>query len=247
MNKNNLFFTKAISGSAVEDIVSQIETAIMTEKLSPGDKLPSERELQVQFGTGRGTIREALRTLKQKDLLEIKKGPRGGAFIKIAEVRNISESLFIFLKQKKISAVKLIEFRESIDKSIVSLAVSSSTTEAKSNLYEKAEFLKIICMGDHPDQELISKTDRELNIMLASMSHNPLFEWVMNAVQIGFSSYDYALYEKSYYRKLIAENWVETVFSIKEGDIVKALSCIGYHYTLLRKCIGERDLLGKKM
>ena len=237
----NLVFKQAETGRAAEDIALQIEAAIINRQLLPGDKLPSERDLQVQFGTGRGVVREAIMTLKQKDLIEVKKGSRGGAFVKEAEVTKLSESLSLFLKQKDISPEMLIEFRESIDETITILAVSRSVKEEKKALYEKALEFKKTTSHEEPDIDQIGETDRQLNIMLARMARNPLFEWIMRAVQLGFSSYDYALYEKEYYRKLTIDNWTNTTREIKEGEPMKALSYIGYHYSLLRKCIEEKN------
>ncbi|NIQ94115.1 MAG: FadR family transcriptional regulator, partial [Desulfuromonadales bacterium] len=68
----------------------------------------------------RGVVREALRALKQKGLIEIRKGARGGAFVKHIEVANVSESLALFLKLNRVSPEHLIEFRESVDQTITS-------------------------------------------------------------------------------------------------------------------------------
>ena len=86
-------FVPVQAGRASEEIALQIEAAIMDGRLSPGERLPSEREMQSQFGTGRGVIREAIKILKQKGLLEVKKGAKGGAYIRHLDVDNVSESL----------------------------------------------------------------------------------------------------------------------------------------------------------
>jgi len=234
-------FKLAQPGRAVEDVSLQVEAAIMSGTFLPGDKLPSERELQVHFGTGRGVIREALRILKQKDLVEVKKGSKGGAFVKEADVANASASLSLFLKQKKIDPEQLIVFRESIDKTITMLAIGQGSAEEKNHLYEKSLEFRTLLSGEDLNMDLIGETDRELNILLANMSKNPLFVWIMQATQLGFSSYDYALYEEEHYRKLTVNNWTDTAREIKNGEIMKALSYVGYHYSLLRKCINEKN------
>lgn len=235
-------FKRAMHGRAVEDISLQIEAAIINKDFLPGEKLPSERELQLQFGTGRGVVREALKILKQKDLIETKKGARGGAFVKEAEVGKISESLSLFLKQKQIDPEKLIEFRESIDQTITVLAISKGSLNEKQELYEKALELSNMILSENLDMNLIGETDRYLNILLSKMTKNPLFIWIMEAVQFGFSSYDYALYEKENFRMLTADNWKNTAFEILNGEPMKALSYIGYHYCLLRQCINENKI-----
>ncbi|MFD0654722.1 FadR/GntR family transcriptional regulator [Streptomyces malaysiensis subsp. malaysiensis] len=71
---------KAVSSSRVSQvIVEQIRRLLKEERLQPGDRLPSERELCVQFGVSRVTIREALRILEANGLVEIRVGARGGA------------------------------------------------------------------------------------------------------------------------------------------------------------------------
>jgi len=49
-----------------EQIVQQIEQSIVEGKLSPGDQLPTERELAQQFGVSRTAVREAVKTLTEK-------------------------------------------------------------------------------------------------------------------------------------------------------------------------------------
>ena len=63
-----------------ESIVRQIEEAIYSGDVAPGERLPSERELVVQFGVSRASVREALRDLQSSGLLRSRPGdPVGGA------------------------------------------------------------------------------------------------------------------------------------------------------------------------
>lgn len=59
-----------------EDVASGLEAMIRDGALSPGDALPSERELTVQFGVGRTAVREALFHLRKMGLIELKSGER---------------------------------------------------------------------------------------------------------------------------------------------------------------------------
>src|SRR2546421_4807243 len=59
---------------AFEDIIVQLEDAIMDGRLGPGDRLPPERELADVFGVSRTSLREALRALESIGVLEAKRG-----------------------------------------------------------------------------------------------------------------------------------------------------------------------------
>ena len=227
------------SGRASEDIALNLEAAIIEGRIKPGERLPSEREMQVQFGTGRGVVREAIKILKQKGLLEVRKGVKGGAFVRQLEMANVSESLALFIKQNPIEPEKLIEFRESMDRTITLLAISRGTPAEKAQLVEKSKLFEERLREVDPDLFLTAELDRELNLMFGRMAHSPLFEWVMDALQMGFSSHDIALYEDSAYREKAAANWFDTARAIADGEPMRALACIGRHYALLRQCIDE--------
>lgn len=234
-------FTPAQVGRAGEDVALQIEAAILNEKIKPGEGLPSERELQVQFQTGRGVIREAMRALKQKGLIEIRKGAKGGAYVKQIDVANVSESLALFLKQQHIGLDHIAEFRESIDRTITLLAVARADAAEKQMLVAEVEKLHACLEQPEPDMEALGEIDRELNVRLAKMTRNPVFEWIMQAVQLGFSSQDYALYDDPDYRQKTVQNWAETARHIAADEPLRALSSIGAHYAMLQRCVEESD------
>lgn len=234
-------FLPVQAGRASEEVALQIEAAIVDGRLSPGERLPSEREMQQQFGTGRGVVRESIKILQQKGLLEVKKGAKGGAYVRQMDVGNISESLALFLKQHAVEPEKLIEFRESLDRTITQLAITHATRAEKEGLLKEALRLEAMLREEEPDLIATSELDRELNVTLAHMARNPLFEWVMRALQMGFSSHDYALYEDPIYRERAAANWSDTARAIAEGQLMRALAFIGHHYVLLRQCIDRRN------
>lgn len=240
IDAQNLFMPVKM-GRATEEIALQVEAAIMDGRLAPGERLPSERDMQAQFGTGRGVVREAIKILKQKGLLEVKKGAKGGAYVREIGVDNVSESLTLFLKQHPFDPEKLIEFRESMDRSITELAIARAESSEKEELYRGARKLEAMLRDSAPDLNEAGELDRKLNIMLARMARNPLFEWVMHALQMGFSSHDYALYEDPVYREKAAANWSDTARAIAAGEPMRALSFIGHHYVLLRQCVEERN------
>ncbi|MFN2268894.1 MAG: hypothetical protein ABR533_11515, partial [Desulfonatronovibrio sp.] len=87
--------------------------------------------------------------------------------------------------------------------------------------------------------ESLAELDKELNILFAQMTKNPIFEWIMRAIQLGFSSMDNALYEDAEYRDYAVKNWQHTAKELAALDPIKAKSYISYHYMILREKVSQ--------
>ncbi|HET7089445.1 MAG TPA: FadR/GntR family transcriptional regulator [Anaerolineae bacterium] len=122
-------FRKVQAVRASKDVVAQVEQAIFSGRLSPGDRLPSERELAEQFGLSRITVRDALRILESNGLIEIKVGASGGAFVREPNFDPLRNSLSSMLKFKKASILELAEARKVIETATAELATQRATPE----------------------------------------------------------------------------------------------------------------------
>ncbi|MCP2361288.1 DNA-binding FadR family transcriptional regulator [Nonomuraea thailandensis] len=69
------------AGNAFEETVERLLQAIKLGVVPPGHKLPPERELAVQLGISRVTLREAIRALSDAGYLDVRRGRYGGAFV----------------------------------------------------------------------------------------------------------------------------------------------------------------------
>ena len=96
-------FQKSNQHRVFQDLVNQIEGAILDGRLKVGDKLPPQRELVEMFQTSRASLREALRVLEQKGLIDIKLGVSGGAVIKAVDTEPVTESLALLIQHQKVS------------------------------------------------------------------------------------------------------------------------------------------------
>lgn len=124
----NPTFSPVSTHRVSEAIFEQIRDKILKGALKPNDRLPSERELIVQFGRSRPTIREALRMLERSGLVEINPGSRG-AIIKEISARTVSQPLEGMVLQKRVSPLDLYEFRMVNEKANVQWAVERHTAE----------------------------------------------------------------------------------------------------------------------
>jgi DNA-binding FadR family transcriptional regulator len=233
-------FTPVTGEKVSEEIVGQIEAAIVSGHLRPGHGLPSERELQSRFEASRGAIREAIRILRQKGLIETRKGAQGGHYIKEIEIGQASEHLALMVRQKQLPLSKLLQFRYGVDQAILCLAVKEATEAECRQMAALADQLLGLCQTDAPDMAAISKADRDINLCLVEMTHNPFYEWVMRTIQLSFGSYDHVLYEDPQTRLEVGINWRHTADALMEGDIQKAMQWFGHWYVLLERRLLER-------
>ncbi len=165
-----------------EDVVHQIQEAILQGRLKTGAKLPAERQLREVFQISRGTLREALRTLEQKGLLAIKTGVRGGAIVRSVDTKLVSESLDLLMRYQKISLRELAEFREAVEGLVAAQAARMATREDLSILHS---FLRVIeghlASADF-DWEAIITEDNRFHLHLARMTRNRIFESVAQTI-----------------------------------------------------------------
>src|SRR6202051_3664927 len=79
-----------------EQIVQQVEDSILSGQLKPGDQLPAERELAQRFGVSRTAVCEAVKTLREKGLVEAYSGR--GTFVTNGTSQAFRQSLDLMIR-----------------------------------------------------------------------------------------------------------------------------------------------------
>jgi branched-chain amino acid transport system substrate-binding protein len=118
----------------VQRIIETLKTEIMDGGIPTGGRLPSERELQVKHRAGRGTIREALKTMEGMGIIKIRKGRGGGAFVTREASLLTSCRLYDLPQAGEDSAILFCGFRRMLEPGMAKLAA----------LYRSEEDLKDI-------------------------------------------------------------------------------------------------------
>ena len=118
-----------------EQIVQQIEDSIFKGALNAGDQLPAERELAHQFGVSRTAIREAVKTLREKGLVEAY--PGRGTFITNGTSHSIRQTLeWILRTGPEAGTVHVTEVREILEPEIAAMAAARADGEAIASMRE---------------------------------------------------------------------------------------------------------------
>lgn len=182
-------FRAARQNRIFQDIVEQIQEAILSGQYQTGDVLPSERELKETFQTSRGTLREALRVLEQKGLIEIRLGMNGGAFVKGSISEPMAESLGLMIRYRKISLLHLNEFREDVE-GIVTARAAERADESDIKKLDGllAEAAKIMENGKEHWLEFL-EIDKQFHREVAQISRNPIYIFMHNVIHSNIQAY----------------------------------------------------------
>jgi len=97
-----------------EQVCDRIREELAAGRISPGDRLPAERELASQLGVSRSAIREALRSLEMSGILSLEKGVGGGAYVRHASADGLSRSMHDLLFLSKVPLEQLTEVRSAL-------------------------------------------------------------------------------------------------------------------------------------
>ncbi len=169
-----MFEAAAKSEKVSDRIVEQIRDAVLSGRLKPGDRVASEKELVVQFGVSKATLREALRVLEAMGLVEIRKGIQGGVFIAEVDMKTTIHSIMNFLHFKAVSIHDITMLRFILEPSVAHMAADRLPPEEIHRLEQMIE------RGEDSDAE-ISK-DIGFHRYLARLSDNPVLILIMDFI-----------------------------------------------------------------
>ena len=113
---------------AFEKIISQIEGAIVSGRLRPGDRLPGEREFAEMFGASRASVREALRVLDAFGVVVAQRGtgPKAGSTIAAGAQSGLQSALRLNAGLLRIPTQDIIDVRAVLEGRAAQLAATNS-------------------------------------------------------------------------------------------------------------------------
>src|SRR5688500_15216649 len=96
---------------ASENVAAQLVNDIVSPGLVPGDSLPAEAAMMVEYQAGRGTVREALRLLEVHGLISIKTGPNGGPIVCDVTAADLARILSLYFARMNVTFADLGDAR----------------------------------------------------------------------------------------------------------------------------------------
>ncbi len=149
-----------------EKVADQISQLIIDQQLASGDKLPNEFELATQLNVGRGSVREAVKLLVARNVLEIRRGK--GTYI-TNNPGQISDPLgFAYYPDQLKLAKDLLEVRFVIEPWMASIAAERATEEDIARMHQNCLLVEedILAGCNHLPR------DKEYHTSIAQCTHN---------------------------------------------------------------------------
>ena len=207
--------------------MTQIEEAIVSGELEPEEKLPAERELMEMFKTSRGPVREALKALEQKKLVEIRPGSGGGAFVCRMGTDLLRETLGQLVRHRLVPPAHMTEFRVAIESLAARLAAERVTPEhldvfdrtwtEMNNLFNEERFTTFW------------SRERGMHRLLAKASGNLMCEWVVDTIAQEIAVYGTLYPSQSDRAKEALADWSAIIKALKERQANQGSLMVSMH------------------
>ena len=160
-----------------DQIADHLIRRIVERDLPPGTLLPTEAELVREFKVGKSAIREAVRVVRTKGLVEVVQG--SGMRVTPRQRWNlIDPELISIVGDSLVSIVHLMELRLALEPSIAAQAASRATPEQLDRLTALVEE----SVKHLDDTEGVVRRDMEFHNVLAEAADNPLYTIVLGSV-----------------------------------------------------------------
>jgi GntR family transcriptional regulator, transcriptional repressor for pyruvate dehydrogenase complex len=168
-----------ISRESLKDrIVLQIKNLMFSNEIRVGQRLPAERDLATRFKVSRVVVREALKSLQQSGLVEIRTGGAGGAYA----VSDLHIPFFYavhdLMNAGHLSGNHFWEFGEIIERTGARLAAINATAEDTEQLVSLNERL----ISDESAPYGLLQANREFHLAVAQISGNPLIRLTVHSL-----------------------------------------------------------------
>jgi GntR family transcriptional repressor for pyruvate dehydrogenase complex len=164
------------SVSLTDEVAARIKDSILNGDYAPGDALPIEKEMVEQFGVSRVVIREALKELKSKGLIEIRRGPKGGPFVTHLDKISFGEQFTDMIRLRRLTVEQLYDARLLIEPEVIRIALKNITQEQIAELQKQVE-------KEKTEKDPVRRKDlfREFHRKLGEFSGNPFYALMMGS------------------------------------------------------------------
>lgn len=210
-----------------EALADRIVTAIAVGEFLPGQRLPAERELAELVGVSRSTVRDALARVVALDLLEIRRGRGGGAFVRHPWGQSTGQSVRKILEPEWKALEQVMDLRH-----LVEALVARTAAERRGKEDVQAILSALADYQQPAGLEQAQAADVRLHHAVAAATHNEellaLREELFSKVSLGFvvEPFTQEIYDRALPQHLALAD------AVVNGDALGAWEIGKEHFTI---------------
>ncbi len=161
-----------------EVLARELRRQILSNDLPAGAPLPTERDLVLQTGLSRSSVREALRILAAENLVATRPGRFGGTVTNRPDDESLGRSLSLFVHGRGLSLSSLLQTREAIEPSLAALAAQNRSDEELQLLIASTQRIE----DAFDDLPRFLSENVHWHMVIASASHNEMLRAIMLSI-----------------------------------------------------------------
>lgn len=210
-------------------VASRLITAIAVATYSPGERLPSERELAERLSVSRVTVRQALQQVAELGLVESRRGRGGGTFVTSVSWRDVAPQ-----EARRTLDVELPRLRELFDyrclvEGMIAAAAAVRRTDADIAVLQDSLAAFRLAGGD---MVAARSLDRRLHGLVCAAARNrhliSLSAHLTAAATLGFGAEPY---EETFFVQALSEH-EQLIDAVIRGDAPEAQQIAQSHFSL---------------
>lgn len=161
-----------------DQVAAQLQALVTRNAIKPGEKLPSERELCELLGVSRTVVREAVRSLVVKGLLEVRRG--GGTIVRSPDTALVSEMMTMMLRAggADVNFTHVQEVRRLLEVEIAGLAAERRDDADLAHIEVQLRAM----VEDETNARRWAEADVAFHGAIASATHNPLYPVLLGSI-----------------------------------------------------------------
>jgi GntR family transcriptional repressor for pyruvate dehydrogenase complex len=159
-----------------DKVAELLKKAILSGQLAAGDRMPPERILGDRLGVSRTVVREAIRSLAAKGMVEARSG--SGTVVARVGAGSVAETMQLYLRGASIDYDLIDEVRTMVEVQVAGVAAERAT---EADLAGLRAVLQSMAAAAH-DHQRCAVHDDEFHRCMARATHNPLYLVMLDAI-----------------------------------------------------------------
>ncbi|PMR73323.1 transcriptional regulator GlcC [Billgrantia endophytica] len=201
-------------------VAARLERLILDGVFRPGQLLPSERRLCERLGVSRTSLREGLRVLRSKGIIETRQG-RGSVVAALVPGRDDSPLMHL-LRDHPRTLYDLLEVRSLLEGESAKLAAARATPTDRVLIQRRYDAMAdYVRDSEEIEVERLAHLDHGFHLSICQASHNPVLVHTLQSLTDLLLSSVFAsvknLYHREAPRRMINQQHARLYRTVMEG------------------------------